>query len=559
MIARMKGWRERPVGFFPFFANLAETSRLVRTAERFRELGGQAIFFSHGGAYEALARDAGFAVQPVPPIYTEAQVRDLMKFDQLEKWGDPFPDDWLVEHVLSEERAYRDRGVSLVVTGFNVPCVLSARKAQIPLVYIIPGTALPAYFKAGLATFPDTFENALTRLLPTRLKNRVTNRVMLRSWAGTGPFNRVARRFGLPSIPSTLSLWMGDYTLASDVREALEIPAEDDLREEDYIGPLLANLRIPLTEKSRAHLERPGRSIYFAMGSSGNKGLYLRALLALARTRYNVVAAYTTILREEELPSVGENVLLEKFVPAEIVNKLADLAVLHGGQGTFYTAAYSGRPVVGIPMQPEQQYNIDILVRSGSAIRLSKRHFREEWRAARSRANSSDRHRVPWRKRRRLGSTRFWTGRRAEPANRGHDVLRVGAGPEGGRHALLAHAARVGGRHHRAAEHHRNREPAGPHPLHQLVEVVEVLPGVAAQSDHVDSFLDRGLDDVGGQVEAPDVHHLHPGIAQRARDGHGTSIVLVHAQEPQQDLDRLRRRIAQIGASIMPSGSYGCP
>ena len=46
--------------------------------------------------------------------------------------------------------------------------------------------------------------------------------------------------------------------------------------------------------------------------------------------------------------------------------------------GTLYTAAYSGRPVVGIPMQPEQQYNIDILVRHGSAIRLSRRHFREE-------------------------------------------------------------------------------------------------------------------------------------------------------------------------------------
>ena len=29
-------------------------------------------------------------------------------------------------------------------------------------------------------------------------------------------------------------------------------------------------------------------------------------------------------------------------------------------------------------MQWEQQYNIDILVRHGSAIRLSKRHFREE-------------------------------------------------------------------------------------------------------------------------------------------------------------------------------------
>ena len=162
----MTDWREHPVGFFPFFANLAETSRLVRTAERFRELGGQAVFFSHGGGYEALARDTGFAVQPVAPIYTEEQIGDLMKFDQLEKFGDPFPDEWLIEHVLNEERAFADRGVSLMVTGFNVPCALSARKARIPLVYIIPGTALPAYFKAGLATFPDTFENVLSRLLP---------------------------------------------------------------------------------------------------------------------------------------------------------------------------------------------------------------------------------------------------------------------------------------------------------------------------------------------------------------------------------------------------------
>lgn len=132
----MTGWRERPVGFFPFFANLAETSRLVRIAERFRALGGRAVFFSHGGQYEALARDAGFSVEPVAPSYTEEQILELMKFDQLEKFGDPFRDDWLIEHVLNEERAYLDSDVSLVVTGFNVPCVLSARKARIPLIYV---------------------------------------------------------------------------------------------------------------------------------------------------------------------------------------------------------------------------------------------------------------------------------------------------------------------------------------------------------------------------------------------------------------------------------------
>jgi UDP:flavonoid glycosyltransferase YjiC (YdhE family) len=33
--------------------------------------------------------------------------------------------------------------------------------------------------------------------------------------------------------------------------------------------------------------------------------------------------------------------------------------------------------VIGIPMQFEQQYNIDMLVREGTAIRLSKNLFRE--------------------------------------------------------------------------------------------------------------------------------------------------------------------------------------
>ncbi len=371
-------WQQQIVGFFPVFPNLAETSRMVRIAERYRELGGQAIFFSHGGDYEILAKEAGFPVQSVEPIYTEEQIQDLMKYDHLEKFGDPFPDNWLIEHVINEESAYTHHGIALVVTGFNVPCVLSVRKVGVPLVYIIPGTCLETYFKAGLATFPDTFENTLTRYLPKRLKDWITNLAMLHSKVGTGAFNRVAKQFGLPQISNSVGLWMGDYTLVSDLKEALDIPAKYDFPEEDYIGPLLANLKIPLKSEVKNHLNRPGPKIYFAMGSSGNKKLYLRILTALASTQYNVVAAYTTILNENELPSVGENILLEKFVPAEVVNKMVDLAVLHGGQGTFYTAAYSGRPIVGIPMQPEQQYNIDILVRNGSAIRISKRHFCEK-------------------------------------------------------------------------------------------------------------------------------------------------------------------------------------
>jgi len=378
MSGKTMEWQQQKVGFFPAFFNLAETSRLVRIAERYRELGGEAIFFSHGGDYERLAKEAGFSVQPVEPIYTEEQIQDLMKYDRGEKKGDPFSDAWLNDHIHNEEREYGNHAVSHVVTGFNLPCVLSVRKARIPLVYIIPGSILPAYFKAGFATFPEEFENTFTRLLPDRLKNWIANWAWLHLKQSIGAFNRVAKRNGLQRLSGTLDLWTGDYTLVSDLKEALSIPAKYDFPEKNYIGPLLANLEIPLEDEIKNHLNRPGPKIYFAMGSSGNKELYLRILSTLARTNYNVIAAYTNILNEDELPSVEDNILIKKHIPAEAVNKRVDLAILHGGQGTIYTAAYSGKPMVGIPMQFEQQYNIDILVRNGSAIRISKRFFSEK-------------------------------------------------------------------------------------------------------------------------------------------------------------------------------------
>lgn len=367
-----------PVGFFPAIFNLAETSRLVRIAERYCERGGRAVFFSHGGVYESLAAEAGFPVVRVDPIYTAEQIDDLMQYDHMQKVGDPFPEPWLEEHVRNEERAYAEAGVSLVVTGFNLPCSLSARKAGIPLVWIVPGTGLPPYFQAGLATLPDALDYPALRWLPARLKDAAWRRFMLRTTIGAGPFKRLARRYGLPGFPSTLSLWTGDYTLVSDLRQALEIPPELDYPEQDYTGPLLAHLGLPLDGELRAHLERPGPRIYFALGSSGEKRLYLRVLDALARTGYSIVAAYTTILDEGDLPPVPDNVLLRRTVPAEQVAREVDLSVLHGGQGTFYTAAYAGRPVVALPMQFEQQYNMEILARNGSCICLSRRHFREK-------------------------------------------------------------------------------------------------------------------------------------------------------------------------------------
>ena len=64
--------------------------------------------------------------------------------------------------------------------------------------------------------------------------------------------------------------------------------------------------------------------------------------------------------------------MVTDWLPAHLVNKLADLSLIHGGIGTVMTAAYAGKPVVGVGMQLEQVANIACLVRKGFAIRVAK-------------------------------------------------------------------------------------------------------------------------------------------------------------------------------------------
>ncbi|OGS40869.1 MAG: hypothetical protein A3K77_08035 [Euryarchaeota archaeon RBG_13_31_8] len=114
------------------------------------------------------------------------------------------------------------------------------------------------------------------------------------------------------------------------------------------------------------------------MGSSGDEKLFLKILQALNKTPYRVVAVYSNILKEKKLPEFNENILLKKFVPSIAqLHKMVDLSITHGGQGTVFTAAYAGKPIIGFPMQYEQHLNLEKIVGHGSGLMLSNKHFNE--------------------------------------------------------------------------------------------------------------------------------------------------------------------------------------
>jgi len=366
------------IGFFPGFFDIGETYPLIKIAKRYQEFGGKVVIFSHGGEYEYLAKNNRFEIIRLEPI---ASGPDLTRYFLKNN------DDDIIRLIKDHQSVFKINEIkALVQTSSYLDCILAAMYGKIPVISVVSGTLSTPYFKANHATFPDNLESYFTMLIPQFIKNKITNWHTLH-YKGpiTKKFNRITQKINLEKrFRYFQDIRMGNSTLISDDINFLGVNPSKDFPADNFIGPILSD-ELYLNQKSpdieiKNHLKRPGKTILLTMGSSKiMKALFLQILEILNKTDYNVIATYTSLLKENEIPKCSENVMLIKFISNILeINKLVDLAIIHGGRGTVYNAAYSGKPAVGVPLNGEQQFNLDNLVRRKAAIRVSKTFFDEK-------------------------------------------------------------------------------------------------------------------------------------------------------------------------------------
>jgi len=356
--------------FAPCAYNLAETTRMIQIAKGVseHERAGECFdiqFISEGGDFEYLIENTGFPLKTLEPRVTPEKVDYLYRLDKAETLGSAFTLNELIEKIDNELEYLRSVRPAAIVTGSYVTMPLTHKILGVPLVWVVQSTWLEDFFANGAGMTEDI------RFLPIKKLVDFFIFKLIDIWMKISlinPLNKAAVHYNVEEFKTIFEYWHGDLNLVAEPSDFTGANLPPDYR---FIGPVIAQENFPIPQEV-LDIPRDKPLIYFAMGSSGTPEIVKKILESFAGKPYRVIAPVKALLKSIPNIHIPENVLLTDWLPAHQVNKMADLSVIHGGIGTIMTAAYAGKPIVGVGMQPEQSSNLAAIERKGFAIRIPK-------------------------------------------------------------------------------------------------------------------------------------------------------------------------------------------
>lgn len=371
---------------FPNCAYLSETSRMIAVYKRLIAQGGKVIMATHGGSYDYVLKEEKIPVKHVPPMMSHERAKEFVAANRGEQGPLGFgfyTIDELREHVKSEIEFFKTHNISVVLSGFALSTAVSSRAVGIPLAVTHLGSWVPPIFERKMGVpGPPMMEKPFIRFIPESWLTDFYNWMMPRTRIYSKPFNVIAKELHITPFTGFVDVLMGDLILVTDVPEILGIP-KDELEhwtpkkpelysrtpQLKYVGAIYAELFGDVSEDVNAFFDTKKPKVYVALTSSR---------LEYVSTAYSILldmdvrVLFCSTVHPKYFKQ-SSNILIKKFLPSHKVMPFADVAIIHGGQGSVQTAIASGTPVVGFPLQPEQRFNLIQLERHGAGICLPLR------------------------------------------------------------------------------------------------------------------------------------------------------------------------------------------
>ncbi|KAF2256474.1 glycosyltransferase family 1 protein [Trematosphaeria pertusa] len=344
-------------------------------------------FLSCGSRFEYQIKDAGFNIVPAQPRVKGISVAHDLGWDFPEFFGSPEIAKTFIDGQLA---AFKELKPDVVFHGMWAPASLAARILGIRTINFLPVPLHPGSFAHGLIRDLPDMMPLFTRL-PRPMRQKL-------AWWGSGlmlkaPIFRqqrlgaAAKACGWP-IEGPISLFdmnMADLNLVND-HPIFHADYAKNLPENIVItGPLFAGNDKKLDEDIAAHMKRgPGPAVFVSMGSSGTEEFLFEAIKALKMNKADdwnavILASPSVCSMDRARACAGDDprlLVTDRFIPAPAATALADVAIIHGGQGTVQTAVAGGKPIVGVALQIEQQTNLDNVMDAGAGIRVQRQFWK---------------------------------------------------------------------------------------------------------------------------------------------------------------------------------------
>ncbi len=355
----------RTLLFAPITMNLAEVTRMIEVARA--AVGFRAVFMGYEDDWAHLITDAEFDYRPCQPAWTEREKRLALALDQGRTLRSPFSAELVERRVCLERDLIAQSKAAAVVIGTNLTSLISARAEGVPLFYPVP-------FALTLPHVRQTQRLGLLRgetrwrQLADRAASWAFRQAYARLPLAPRAFAATARRHGVRLGATLASLLTADHNLLTVLPDELSgytLPPGFE-----RVGPVYAQLGGEIPALLHELAARPRPLVYLGLGSSASHPLALAAARTLGAMDIDVIAPIAHYVAGSALPP---NVHVTRPLPAHRLGGLVDAAVIHGGQGTVQTACATGVPFVGMGLQPEQTWNVEVCVRRGNALALSPR------------------------------------------------------------------------------------------------------------------------------------------------------------------------------------------
>ena len=359
--------KKPPILVLPYTPTLSHISRPLEIAKNLKNAGFNIIFagFNSRKSKIPFIEEEGFKCLP---LYEPDP--DIL-FNNIRHGKLAFVTQSTIEQMIKADLLlFKKVKPDLVLTDGRFSAMISTQICDIPHAAIVNASST----EYRSVPYIPMFEHSFFKKIKSKKFHQLCDTVNLKLEMcvfdlAMSAFSRLSKKFNLRSkVTATNCLAGKDITFLADIPEYFPVKNKPD--NYHYIGPITWKRSSsnpmpcwwPLPENKT-------KKVYITMGTTGEGHLFSKVYNEFRKSDF--ISIVTTGNQTNYFKTIPNKIYVEDYMDGESVLQNSDIVVCHGGNGTIYQSLSMGKPIIGIPTIPDQDFNMRRVEALGAGIRIS--------------------------------------------------------------------------------------------------------------------------------------------------------------------------------------------